>query len=286
MATDVRSIQIVQTGDADFRAWVAAVIAQLVAVGLTQTADTGQIDTGTVTRPGTTNTQAGYVVFRFNDTAHATRPLFFRLGFGTGSAVTTPSIWFTLGTGSDGAGNITGVLRTALQRWLSASNTSMSSYACYDATTGIVWAQWLGSVSTALSLIIARSCDPVTEIPDDKGVVYNWTSSSGDMEFIPWTTAVAANMAFTSPPAGAAAYTDDNGAPVVFRYWGYCVAGEIGHFTLPGLLLTHTTTFPSGLDVTVAPAGADRVYKALTHTTYFQGTWGLVSTERLLQVWE
>jgi hypothetical protein len=287
MTTDSRTITFQQTTDAQFRAWVAAIIDQLIDIGLTQTADTGQIDTATVTAPVATNTQQGYAVFRFNDTAHATRPLFFRLGFGSGSATTTPAITFTLGTGSDGAGTITGVLRAALQRNGTASAVGLTTYACYDASTGILWAQWVGS--STWNLIIARSCDRVTELPDDKGVVNNWTATTTtDLEFAPWSTSVFANLTFTAPSAGSQAYVDESSRPLVFPFWGFCPTGEVGFFTIPGLLMTYGQIWPSGLEVTVAPAGVDRVYKALTNSTYFAGAWSIasLSAEKLLQVWE
>jgi hypothetical protein len=95
-----------QTTDAGFRAWVSSIITQLAAVGLTQTSDTGQINTSTVTRPGSGNTSAGYTIWQFNDSLQGTSPIYFKLEFGSGSAAANPQMWVTVGTGTNGAGTI------------------------------------------------------------------------------------------------------------------------------------------------------------------------------------
>lgn len=99
------------TSDAGFRTWTAEIIAQFLGVGLTQTTDTGQINTGTATRPAT-STFSQYVIFKFNDTLQATAPIFIKLEFGTTSTATTPSMIITIATGSNGAGTLTGVIGT------------------------------------------------------------------------------------------------------------------------------------------------------------------------------
>src|ERR1700761_4788031 len=114
MTTSTTSTVLDQTSDAGFRTWVAEVITQLVSVcGVTQTTYTGQINTSTVTRAGTTNTAAGYVILKFNDTLQATVPVFIKLEFGSGSTATTsPQMWITIGAGSNGSGTLTGITTT------------------------------------------------------------------------------------------------------------------------------------------------------------------------------
>jgi hypothetical protein len=96
--------------DANFRAWVQF-IHDLFTVtgGWVQTGDTGQanpatISTGAVT---TANTKFGYIIYRMDDALQATAPVFVRVDFGNGVAISAPGMWFTIGTGSDGSGNIT-----------------------------------------------------------------------------------------------------------------------------------------------------------------------------------
>lgn len=88
--------------DANFRAWGSDLSVSLGEVGLVQTADTGQINWTTVTRPAT-NTVAGYEIWRFPDSS-----LFMRWEYGTGLNPTNILIRVRVGTGSDGAGTLTG----------------------------------------------------------------------------------------------------------------------------------------------------------------------------------
>lgn len=94
--------------DANFRSWGSGISAAIAAVGLIQTADTAQINWTTVLAPSTTNQKRGYEMWRFNDGLQATRPIFIRLDYGSGPNIQyNPQIWLTVGTATDGAGNVT-----------------------------------------------------------------------------------------------------------------------------------------------------------------------------------
>lgn len=114
MTTHTMSSLVADNGNAGsgtaIRAWAQKVHDALVAVGMVQTSDTGQINLATVTAPSAAATAAGYEIWRFNDTLQATAPVFFKLEYGSGSAAANPQLWITVGKGSDGAGNITGTL--------------------------------------------------------------------------------------------------------------------------------------------------------------------------------
>lgn len=107
MATAVANLTIYSSNDAQFRAWGSGISAQFAACfGWVKCADSGQIDWLTVTRPALGNTKAGYEIWRFDDPLQATAPVFLRFDFGTGSSVTNARLWITVGTGTDGAGNM------------------------------------------------------------------------------------------------------------------------------------------------------------------------------------
>lgn len=107
MTTSSVSAVIIQTTNAQFEAWVTEVITALfTTVGVTQTADTGQINPATVAVPGAANTSQGYVIGKFNDTLQATSSVFFKLEFGSGSAASNPMMWLTVGSSSNGSGTI------------------------------------------------------------------------------------------------------------------------------------------------------------------------------------
>lgn len=107
MTTSAVSATIAQTSNATFQAWVTEVVTALfTTLGVTQTTDTGQINPATVAAPGAANTSQGYVIGRFNDALQSTSPIFFKLEFGSGSAVANPQMWLTVGSSSNGSGTI------------------------------------------------------------------------------------------------------------------------------------------------------------------------------------
>lgn len=134
MTTSLYSTTWEHTSDATFRDWGSALSAAFLAVGLTQTADTGQINWTTVTRPGT-NTAAGYEIYTFSDTLNATKPVYMKIEYGTTANTSMPGMWATVGTGSNGAGTITGTVSARQQLSTNANIgstvTSYPTYVCY-----------------------------------------------------------------------------------------------------------------------------------------------------------
>jgi hypothetical protein len=150
MTTAATSTVIDHTSNAGFQAWVAEVVTMLFGtganqLGVTQTADTGQINPATVTRPGVT-TMAGYVIGSFNDSLQSTSPIFFKLQFGTLGSATTPAMQIQLGTGSNGSGTLTGVTtaNVALTNNATPSSTTTPyvTRGCYNTTDGVLWLSW------------------------------------------------------------------------------------------------------------------------------------------------
>lgn len=113
MATSVQSSTWRNTTSEEFRRWGKAVSDGIRAVGLVQAADTGQINWATVAAPtsGTAvGTAQGYEIWQFDDALQSTAPIFMKIEYGARVATEFPEMWVTLGRGSDGAGNITGIL--------------------------------------------------------------------------------------------------------------------------------------------------------------------------------
>lgn len=184
MTTQSWNTVITHTNDAQFRAWGSELSAKLLALGLVQTADTGQINWVTVTRPGT-NTAAGYEIWRFNDSLQGSAPIFFKLEYGTGNAANTPAVWLTVGTGSNGSGTITGTATTRVQSSVNSTATNTvanyPSYACaVDGFLGV--STKVGAAGTSrgyAGFIICRTCD-ATGAPTTTGfVVYTSPSTLG-----------------------------------------------------------------------------------------------------------
>jgi hypothetical protein len=89
--------------DANFRRLGRELSAALAAAGLIKTADSGQINWSTVLLPAST-VIAGYEMWKLPDSS-----LFIKMEYTVNGDFV---IWFTVGTGSNGAGNITGVSST------------------------------------------------------------------------------------------------------------------------------------------------------------------------------
>lgn len=105
MTTTSYSSFLDQTTNAGYRAWIAEFHTALVAVGMVQTADAGQVNTATITVPGAGSTYNGYSLWHF---VGSVLTLYLRFDFGSGALASWPSMMVTVGTGSDGAGGITG----------------------------------------------------------------------------------------------------------------------------------------------------------------------------------
>lgn len=110
--------------DAGFRAWGQVWSTNLAALGWVKTADTGQIDWGTVTKPTVANTVAGFEIWRMNDTLQASAPIFLKIEYGTGTSATTSSLWITVGFATDGAGNIIGTNQSTRTQLASSLNSA------------------------------------------------------------------------------------------------------------------------------------------------------------------
>lgn len=95
------------TSDAAFRAWGSGMAGAIQALGWVYVADTGRIDWASVTRPGTTNTKAGFEIYRAADVLQATAPFYVRIDYGTSGGVQRPGLWLQFGSGTDGSGNLT-----------------------------------------------------------------------------------------------------------------------------------------------------------------------------------
>jgi hypothetical protein len=167
------------TTDALFRSRGLAINAALTAAGLVQTADTGQIDWATVTRPGAVNTQAGYEIWRFNDSLQGTAPIFLRIAYGTGNRATDFNrlgLWVGVGAGTNGAGTLTAPATSVIRAYSTLVNAETTgtwpTYMChaegfFGALIGV------GSLATNLEqagFVVARTVDS-DGVPNGDGVL-------------------------------------------------------------------------------------------------------------------
>ena len=176
-----------QTTDVAYRAWVTEFINALTSgawslggvqfSAFQQTADTGQLTSAalsTAVRPAI-NTATGYVVMKFTDTQAPLCNIFIKIEFGSGNPNTNPSIWFTVGTQTDGAGTIGGTIllgRTQYTAAPLATGTNRPTYStCGDGYFAMVFKQGGWSASgNSLLLYFCRGFDDTTGVATSDGI--------------------------------------------------------------------------------------------------------------------
>jgi len=182
MSKNLYNTPVEHSSDATFRSWglaLSTAIAAVITAGgfLQQTSDTGQINWATVTRPGV-STAAGYEIYKFTDTLSGSAPIYFKLEYGTGSSSTSPQLWITVGTGSNGSGTITGTGTIARSAALNnaAPSSTVNNFPTYvssvDGFFGIAFK--LGAtVSGGMGMFgIGRPCNQDASLRSDAVVAY------------------------------------------------------------------------------------------------------------------
>jgi len=159
--------------DESLRALLTAFYAALETGPMTLASDTGQIDETTITAASVTTSQtAHYKIHYLNDSLHGTAPIYVKTNWFVFNAGGYLRYAVTVGTGSDGAGNITGIQVTM--------NSILSQYSVDKPTVPVIGSGGEGYASVfvdpggddqsaAYSLGIFRTTDS-TDDPTDEGV--------------------------------------------------------------------------------------------------------------------
>jgi hypothetical protein len=184
MALSTFSVAYKQTSDAEFRAWGLAVKTALAAVGLTQTADTGQIDWATVAFPAAGSTKKGYEIWRFSDALHvAGSYVFIRIDYGSGAAAATPSIWFTIGQSTDGAGTITGLTVAVTQVIMGGASTAAGASRVSGASNRMLLALAVDhSVASGGILLSVERTHAADGSDTAEGLLIIWAATAGSRQ--------------------------------------------------------------------------------------------------------
>lgn len=268
------SSRVRHDSDVTFREWGLELSTKLAAAGLVQTADTGQINWATVTRAGS-NTDAGYEVWRMADTPQATAPVYFRIAYGTLGGTTAPSIKVTVGTGTDGAGTLTGTALTTArqihQTGVQVVDTLRNSYLCVnEGFFGLNWKQ--GAGGTEALFVFNRTCD-ATGTATVTGALCVWGFGQGSLltatQALRFAATAAAYTARTTNLNTALGFNPQipsatlvGADPQVFMGW--TITPQVAPlFGVCGVL---DAEFLTGNTFTVALVGATpRTYVALTN---------------------
>lgn len=185
MTTHSFSSAISMASDALYRAWWDEVRAGLAACGLVQTADTGQLNPATHVRPGANQTASGYEIWRFDDALQATAPIYLKIEPGRFNSLTTPWCALTVGSGTNGAGTLTGIVTDRFAITAGSSGPGGGSYASYFChTEGFAGAVFKASSITSgvtfavFGFMVIRTVDSAGDPTADGCVVYRTNNSS------------------------------------------------------------------------------------------------------------
>lgn len=230
MATQAWVTDIGMQNDADFRAWGLELSTKFQAAGLVQTADTGQINWTTVTKPGASTTVAGYEVYKLNDSLDGSAPIRILIEYGTANSATQQGIWFTVGAATDGAGVITGTKSTRVIVPENAITTSGAgtypSYCCVtEGFFGLAW-KWQNANSRFITIVtVGRTTDNTGAITAD-GFYVSHSGGTGNTEKIQCVRLASpatvfndsvSHTVFPGLPTGSAL---PNGDTQVYTTWG------------------------------------------------------------------
>jgi hypothetical protein len=164
--------------DSGIRSWAGRVEAMLTAAGWVRTSDTGQTNASALTGVAI-NTVSGYQVWRMNDSFQATVPVYVRFNFGSSAGVNTAFLQCIIGTGSDGAGNITGELLTTTNPAIGSGGSNIATFYGSGANNRI--AMFFGDVTVPHQWVISieRSKDSTgADTSDGLMVLYEQTAGS------------------------------------------------------------------------------------------------------------
>ena len=164
MPRDSWSTPIESSSDATFRAWGLDLATRIAVAGLVQTADTGQINWATVTRPAA-SAYGGYEIWRFDDTLQGSSPVYIKIEYGSSNNQATPAIRVTISSGTNGAGTPTGLVSTAIVCYASGllvTNANITNFPSHVVHTAgffaLVFKMGAGvSGLTLFSFVVQRS---------------------------------------------------------------------------------------------------------------------------------
>jgi len=215
LATSTFTVAPSNSSDAYFRGWGGALSTAIQAVGVTKTTDTGQVNWTTATAPAAINTKAGYEIYKFTDTLSATYPVFIRIDYGSASSTNNPAIWITVGTGTNGAGTITGTVIAATQIGTASSSTTAYVSRVSGDTNRLSFVTWdnFAGATYLIGVGIERSRN-YAGTETGTGVLCLFLNGTGATKISQFgtfgvTTTQYANWNTSTPPSGTGALAPD-----------------------------------------------------------------------------
>ena len=186
----------------------------ILAVGLVQTADTGQINFGTANPGNNATHSAGYAIYRFNDSFQASYPCFIRVDFGTDQSGLTyygVGIWLTMATSTDGAGTLGAIKSPTIYvniQWYNETNAVGASSGTPSRLTLV--SRYNQTGANGVSAVSFERIQDTTGVDTSTGLVMTWVKYCAMQNSFPYQGQQVLYFSGIQPPA----FYNNNGSPV------------------------------------------------------------------------
>lgn len=279
MAASTNTRAPINDTDANFRLWGSAISAGILAAGWVQTADTGQINWTTVSKPASTNTSQGFEIWSTND---GLTTWYLKIEYGSGSSsANNPSIWLTVGSATNGSGTLSGQTSTRTQ--FASSGSLSTAYNCYYAggTNWLSIAMFCQTANTSTYSIGFSIEKPKTSsgsISDIGICVTAWAATTTAFsQYVPSSGTVQTATNFIPAPilaSGTSGRSLISGSSCGLLP---CFCGDIIPYPITGVMGFYYTDIAEGVTFTVSRFGTNTTYVSArpqsgSGTSYVGGT--------------
>jgi hypothetical protein len=157
MSTATSNVVCDNSSLANFKSWAQFISNFFATAGWTQTADTGQVNWGTIA--SVPSSAYVYEIWKAADSQASTTPIYVRMEYGF--SATSPRMQITVGTGSNGSGTITGPTMGVYQITGNYANQGGTTYPCYASGDAgeIRFMMWQSNTAVETLFGIERSKD-------------------------------------------------------------------------------------------------------------------------------
>ena len=270
--------------NAEFQAWGKQISDAIANCGFIKQSDANvgtQIDWATVAKPSATFQYRGYEIYAFDDAMQATTPIFFKIEYGSGTAITNPALLLTVGSGANGSGNVTGNTSgvPGVGAWATSTSGAANIISYYSGSNNrfcMIFGSG-GTVQNRMHWGMERTLDSAGAVTSDglafiQGYSTNWyqvlwTPLTGNVTA--WETSVSAitpgTIGGSGSPMGVAGGEHLAVYPLFFN------KGAVWFPPQTMFLLMFSGNFTSGVEQEIPIYGANVAYivNALGNTSFY-----------------
>lgn len=262
------------SGAAAFVAWAGGISAALDSAGLARQADTGAVTSWGAQAQPSSGTAPYFEIRKLAAPATGACPVYIKLSYGTNTSSTfNPMLLVSTGTGTDGAGNLTGPGSTVAPISLipvGSDNAPRTCYATYDGD-GFMLFHSLESATTRFLLVVDRQrrpsdgvAAPYTGFPNTGYLRMSFPNTTLSALVVDGTSGGAASTLRVPPaviPRTVTTTTTMVNAAGKTTFLPYIIATRQGTYFSKMLLACPIVDTQIGMDMPISFLGATRTYR-------------------------